>query len=304
MYNMIMTSGGQNWDKESLVMDSSRYLEWTNKEIAEKFSKMTDEVVEHLMGLPTLFAYEAFVQESARFGYVTSVQRRQSEFKITWEFDQAIPPIHPDLLKALYWDLDIDVKWEINRTHWAIKEVQLLDVLKKAGIVATNISSRSKPPKVFISYSWDSEEHKNWVAQLGGALRQRGVDVILDQWHARPGDDLAAFMARSIQDADRVLVVCTERYASKAAGRDGGVGYEHMMVTGQLMRNAGTSKFIPLIRQASPKPVLPIELSTRFGYYFDLTENPGPLTLLDALARELHNMPIPIPPLGPNPFRL
>lgn len=303
MYNLIMSAGSGDWDKSSWLVDTSRYLEYTNKEIAAKFPQLDDSVIAQLKQLPTLFCYETGVNEPARVGRVTSIQRRRTEVQITWELDPSIPPVMPDLLKKLYRELDIDEKWEVNRTHWAIKEVDLMSTLYKAGIVATNMPVFPPPPRVFISYSWDSPEHQQWVAQLGGALRQRGVEVILDQWHARPGDDLAAFMARSLQEADRVLVVCTEQYSIKATGRHGGAGYEHMMVTGQLMRNAGTSKFIPVIRQTARPPVLPIELSTRFGYFFDLSPVPGPDEQLDSLARELHNMPIPIPPLGPNPFR-
>lgn len=49
-------------------------------------------------------------------------------------------------------------------------------------------------PKVFISYSWDTEgenlEHKKWVLDLATKLRFHGVDVTLDQFDLRLGDDL------------------------------------------------------------------------------------------------------------------
>jgi hypothetical protein len=45
-------------------------------------------------------------------------------------------------------------------------------------------------PKVFISYSWDNEAHKEWVRQLATQLRADGVDARLDHWHAVPGDRL------------------------------------------------------------------------------------------------------------------
>ena len=49
-------------------------------------------------------------------------------------------------------------------------------------------------PKVFISYSHDSQSHKDWVRQLATDLRDKGIDAILDQWELKLGDDLAAFM--------------------------------------------------------------------------------------------------------------
>ncbi len=44
-------------------------------------------------------------------------------------------------------------------------------------------------PKVFISYSHDSDEHKKWVLNLATKLRRHGVDAILDQWDLRIGQD-------------------------------------------------------------------------------------------------------------------
>src|SRR5258708_6519779 len=37
------------------------------------------------------------------------------------------------------------------------------------------------PPKVFLSYSHDSETHKDWVLKLATRLIANGVDVLLDQ---------------------------------------------------------------------------------------------------------------------------
>ena len=35
-------------------------------------------------------------------------------------------------------------------------------------------------PRVFVSYSHDSQDHKNWVLTLATRLVKNGVDVILD----------------------------------------------------------------------------------------------------------------------------
>ena len=92
-------------------------------------------------------------------------------------------------------------------------------------------------PKVFISYSHDSTEHKKWVLDLATSLRSSGVDAVIDQWDLRPGDDLAHFMETQLTAADRVLMVCTDKYVEKANAGIGGVGYEKMIVTaGALAR--------------------------------------------------------------------
>ena len=156
-------------------------------------------------------------------------------------------------------------------------------------------------PKVFISYSHDSPEHKRWVSELGAKLRHDGVDAILDQWDLGPGDDVTQFMERGIIDSDRVLVVCTDSYVSKANAGEGGVGYERMIVTVQLVRDLGTNKFIPIIRQASSEQKVPTCLGTRF--YIDFTDESQFDEKFDELIRELHQVPaIQKPPLGKKPF--
>ena len=100
-------------------------------------------------------------------------------------------------------------------------------------------------PKVFISYSHDSPEHKRWVLELGTKLVQNGVDVVLDRWDLTPGDNFTQFMEVGVRDLDWVLVICTDNYVRKANNREGGVGYEVQIVTAQLVENLGIDKFIP-----------------------------------------------------------
>ena len=156
-------------------------------------------------------------------------------------------------------------------------------------------------PKVFISYSHDSPEHKQWVSELAARLRHNGIDAILDQWDLGLGDDITRFMERGIVNADRVLVICTDKYVSKANAAEGGVGYERMIVNAELVQNLGTDKFIPIIRQASGKEKTPTFLGTRV--YADFTNDSQFDAECEKLIRELHDIPIvEKPPLGKSPF--
>jgi hypothetical protein len=76
----------------------------------------------------------------------------------------------------------------------------------------------------FISYSHDSEGHKNWVRSLAEYLLENGIDVVLDQWDVAIGDDLPAFMEQAIRNTDRVIAICTDAYVAKANSGAGGVG--------------------------------------------------------------------------------
>jgi len=155
-------------------------------------------------------------------------------------------------------------------------------------------------PKVFISYSHDSQEHKSWVIDLARFLVSNGVDALIDVWAVRAGEDLPRFMEDGVTSADRVLMICTKRYVEKADGTIGGVGYEKMIVTAELIKNLGTSKFIPVIRQSELDRKVPKFMAAR--YYIDLSEGVDVDAARAHLLRDLHNVPPDRPPLGLSPF--
>ena len=156
-------------------------------------------------------------------------------------------------------------------------------------------------PRVFVSYSHDSDEHKEWVLQLSTRLRQNGVDVTLDRWDLGAGDDMTLFMEKGVRDSDRVLVICTDAYVRKADAGEGGVGYERMIITAQFIRDVETAKFIPIIRQSSDTKKTPTFLATRV--YIDFTDEDEFDEKFDDLLREISETPrLQKPFLGKNPY--
>jgi hypothetical protein len=157
-------------------------------------------------------------------------------------------------------------------------------------------------PIAFISYSHDSEEHKKWVLDLALRLCNKGVNVILDQWGLRPGDDLPQFMERGLASADRVLMVCTEKYVEKANSGTGGVGYGKMIVTADLLKTIDSNKAIPLIRQSGG---LALPTFLRSKIYLNFSRQDVFESSFDELVRTLYNRPLfEKPPLGNSPFAL
>lgn len=65
-----------------------------------------------------------------------------------------------------------------------------------------------KMPKVFISYSWSSDR---LVLELAQRLISHGVDVVLDKWELKEGQDKYAFMERCVDDPD-ITKVCITNY--------------------------------------------------------------------------------------------
>lgn len=91
-----------------------------------------------------------------------------------------------------------------------------------------------RAPKVFVSYSHDSPDHKKWTLKLATDLRGHGIDVTLDQWDLAPGQDVSMFMQKGISGSDRVLMICSAAYVEKAEAGTGGVGFERLIVTQKL----------------------------------------------------------------------
>jgi tetratricopeptide (TPR) repeat protein len=72
-------------------------------------------------------------------------------------------------------------------------------------------------------------------------------------------------MEQEVAAADFVLVVCTPSYAHKSDSRQGGVGYEQQIVSGQLMSGTSRSKFIPILRNGEYNQGPECAIPTHFG---------------------------------------
>ena len=156
-------------------------------------------------------------------------------------------------------------------------------------------------PIVFISYSWDSEDHKTWVRKLSDDLRTKySVNVLLDQYN-RGGYDLITFMKKAVKISDRVLLIGTPRYKEKTdLYEGGGVKYEDQLISIELYHRIGTSKFIPVLREGKFDTSFSDLIETRMGYSMLDTDNYE--DTLHQLAADIWNTPFnAVPALGPKP---
>ena len=151
-------------------------------------------------------------------------------------------------------------------------------------------------PTVFVSYSWDDDQHRAWIRAFATRLRVDGVRVILDQWHLVPGDQVPHFMERSVRTHDYVLIVCTPRYKTRSDDREGGVGYEGDIMTAEVLTGRNQQKFIPVLRGMSWHDSA---LSWLKGKYFiDLRGEPYNAIRYQELLLTLHNRREQPPPVG------
>jgi len=159
-------------------------------------------------------------------------------------------------------------------------------------------------PKVFVSYSWDSEEHKTWVRELSERLIRNGINARLDQWHVAPGQSLTQFMEQETTTSDHVLIVCTTNYCQKSTSRSGGVGFEQQIISGQIAAGVEREKFVPLVRNGEFNPGDNCSIPPHFlGIYaIDMRDDKSFDSSLETLLRAIYKEPLhKVPELGKKP---
>jgi hypothetical protein len=130
-----------------------------------------------------------------------------------------------------------------------------------------------KSPRVYISYTHDSLDHRTWVAELAERLYYDGVDVTFDYWFMEPGKDFWVCLEKEVDRADAAVLVCTPVYRAKAMGlQPGGLKREYDRLVSRSSAEPGF-KIIPLVVEGDWNDAIPPEFASRFGF----TLRRGPL---------------------------
>ncbi len=189
---------------------------------------------------------------------------------------------------------------EYEKTILSLKKIN--EIITQEFSKGNFVETSSTEPVVFISYSHDSEEHKNWVLQLATRLRSNGVNVILDRWNLKLGSDLASFMERGLSKSNRIVSICSETYVKKANEGKGGAGYEKQIMTAEFINDQNNNWVIPLIKNNPNDKKTPTFLGGRM--YISFEESNLYETKYEELLRDILDEPVlPIPPIGKNPFQ-
>ena len=126
---------------------------------------------------------------------------------------------------------------------------------------------------VFISYSHDSDAHRERVLGLSERLRADGIVTILDQYvTGSPAGGWPRWMLDQLDLADYVLVICTETYYRRFRGHEQpekgkGVDWEGALITQEIYYSRSkTLKFVPVFMDAAVDNWIPEPLRS-ISYY-------------------------------------
>jgi tetratricopeptide (TPR) repeat protein len=162
--------------------------------------------------------------------------------------------------------------------------------------------------RVFISYSHDSEAHRDRVLALSERLREDGVETLLDRYvNGSPPQGWPRWMLDQLDAADAVLVVCSETYyrrfrGHEQPGRGRGVDWEGALITQEIYDSRSrTLKFVPVFLAAAAEQWIPEPL--RAISYYELTSQESYETLYDFLIGQAGVQPRPVGTIREKPRR-
>jgi SEFIR domain len=143
--------------------------------------------------------------------------------------------------------------------------------LKTNGLIPAKTAPNDNPKhasvdmekEVFVTYSWDNEEHNEKVISFTNFLRDKGfnaeMDLMLSQNESAV--DFFKMMHRAMTDYKKVIIVLSKGYKEKAEAFKGGVGKEYSLIIKDIESNP--KKYILVSFEEISDQIAPLGLKGR-----------------------------------------
>lgn len=179
MYNFLVSANDEDWNGKPFTIELNRYLEHTDYDILRNFKELNESNIDKIIELPCIFAYEDFCKKNPYFGFIQRVKVRRQEIRIQYEIIHVEKFLTSNLLQEMQFELDIQ-KWELSRTHWAIKNVNLSRELYDKGIILPD---------------WTTQKGKNNFK----SVIDTGKPIISNQFNEIPPLNLISIIQNDIE---------------------------------------------------------------------------------------------------------
>ncbi len=138
MYNLFVSGDPMAWRGKPYFLEAGRCVrEYTDTKLTKRYGELDDNAVKELQRFPCIFAYESMHDLPPKFGVILNVVKRQTQVRIEYELIDLDKFLSCQDLVDLMFELDISA-WELNRTHWAVKDINLAKELKAKDISLPN----------------------------------------------------------------------------------------------------------------------------------------------------------------------
>lgn len=152
MYHLIVVGRPEAYDEGFITLERGRAIqEYTNAALSKRYSQLSEHQTAELIRFPALFTYERGNKKDARLGWITHIQTRANAVRLVYKFDDSLPVIPWQQIETLEWDLNID-EYEMCRTHWALKDIDLFNVLIEHQQLSEEILSNASPDSALHRY--------------------------------------------------------------------------------------------------------------------------------------------------------
>jgi hypothetical protein len=218
MYNLLVSGNSEAWDGKKFSFNITRCVretEGTSEDLAKRFGSLNAETIDKLQHLPCVFAYEEHCKKSPRIGWLKSIKKRTREVFLECEYITEKYWINDSYFRSIQFNLDI-YGWELSRTHWAIKNVNLETELKKLNIspfafISGRLHSVNPENHTFtVAFSFTGEARsivEKVVHELEKLINSK--DIFYDNYYkaflARPGLDL--MLSKIYKEQAKLIVV-------------------------------------------------------------------------------------------------
>ena len=123
-----------------LVRKDRAITESTSNELIVAYASLTDEAIAQLKTFPTIIATENHLggqtdaDHYAAYGFIRDIAIQDNGIRVYYQILNWVPQQKINELRGEFGLEGVSASNELNRKHWAIKKINVVEVLRKAGI--------------------------------------------------------------------------------------------------------------------------------------------------------------------------
>lgn len=188
--------------------------------------------------------------------FVSTIENIKRQGSLNDKYVRSKEGIYKEIADYLGLSIDTIKGWTKpnSRGPGAVEDYVKLEIFLKLPSLSLN-KTYAVRPKVFISYARGTDNYNKKVHKFAQRLVKDGIEIVIDIWSLKMGNDIFKFVERCVDDESitNVLILCDPTYTKKANQREGGVGVETQIISSRIYNQPSQTKFLPVIIERDEK---------------------------------------------------